>query len=64
MNQMCAAVIQCVYLREMLWRLHKLMRIENENILFFNKAKGTTLQIPNYYGHGNDTSPTKNDSKR
>lgn len=40
------------------------MRIENENILFFNKAKGTTLQIPNYYGHGNDTSPTKNDSKR
>jgi len=28
------------------------MRIENENILFFKKAKGTTLQITNYYGHG------------
>ncbi len=41
------------------------MRIENENILFFKKAKGTTLQInTNYYGHGNDKSPTKNDSKR
>ena len=41
------------------------MRIENENILFFKKAKGTTLQITNYLtGHGNDKSPTKNDSKR
>jgi hypothetical protein len=40
------------------------MRIENENILFFKKAKGTTLQITNYYGHGSDKSPTKNDSKR